>query len=579
MKSKKIDPQRQIVFTSTKANSSIRHRLFFFVFILILCFLVIAIPLILSSYKQYQQSNDALIEIKLLKALSEGANHISKERAFANKLMSSPPEQIDQRRAQLLDYRTQVNQSLNTTIQLLRSNDNKEIADYLITKAQPNLNLARLSVDRYAQTQPEQKSFQQYDRAVKQMFNAWDYYREALKMKIINSNQQDDELFRNMILILLVSDLRDQSGRVASNIIASISYQQQIPEENRARSLQTQYQALYLWKMIDTLQTQYPRTAEYNYLYHQVKIQFLDQGIGLVSDLIQESDRKQPYSLTATQLTEHLVEKFSAIIELQSYLVKETLDEATRQQAEAKQKFITTVILSLLSLLVSVLTLHYIERYILSPLIQAREEVLHLFDPQTPLRQKSKSKRVHGEFVELFDAIARLRDVLVEKDKLELKLRKIAHTDTLSGVANRKALTAYLGARTAPWSDLCLIIMDIDFFKQINDQHGHIAGDHVIQAVARQLMAHESEFDLVVRYGGDEFLLLIEQITQQDALDLAESIRRQIEAISVEQQIDVSVSIGVAVGAENWLALFKKADSALLQSKAKGKNRVEAALS
>lgn len=91
MKSKKIDSQRQIVFTSTKANSSIRHRLFFFVFILILCFLVIAIPLILSSYKQYQQSNDALIEIKLLKALSEGANHISKERAFANKLMSSPP--------------------------------------------------------------------------------------------------------------------------------------------------------------------------------------------------------------------------------------------------------------------------------------------------------------------------------------------------------------------------------------------------------------------------------------------------------------------------------------------------------
>lgn len=106
------------------------------------------------------------------------------------------------------------------------------------------------------------------------MFNAWDYYREALKMKIINSDQQNDELFRNMILILLVSDLRDQSGRVASNIIASISYQQQIPEENRARSLQTQYQALYLWKMIDTLQTQYPRTAKYNYLYHQVKINF-----------------------------------------------------------------------------------------------------------------------------------------------------------------------------------------------------------------------------------------------------------------------------------------------------------------
>ncbi|WP_288366407.1 GGDEF domain-containing protein, partial [uncultured Acinetobacter sp.] len=129
------------------------------------------------------------------------------------------------------------------------------------------------------------------------------------------------------------------------------------------------------------------------------------------------------------------------------------------------------------------------------------------------------------------------------------------------------------------WSDLCLIILDIDFFKQINDQHGHIAGDHVIQAVARQLMAHESKFDLVVRYGGDEFLLLIERIARNDALDVAEMIRAQIEVISIELQIDVSVSMGVAVGAENWLTLFQKADTALLQSKAKGKNRVEAALS
>ena len=80
----------------------------------------------------------------------------------------------------------------------------------------------------------------------------------------------------------------------------------------------------------------------------------------------------------------------------------------------------------------------------------------------------------------------------------------------------------------------------------------------MIQAVARQLMAHESKFDLVVRYGGDEFLLLIERIARNDALDVAEMIRAQIEVISIELQIDVSVSMGVAVGAENWLTLFQK---------------------
>ena len=123
------------------------------------------------------------------------------------------------------------------------------------------------------------------------------------------------------------------------------------------------------------------------------------------------------------------------------------------------------------------------------------------------------------------------------------------------------------------------MLIDIDNFKQVNDSLGHIAGDLVIQSVAESLKSCMRASDLLVRYGGDEFLVLIEDISLDTALRIAEKIRRTVLASELFQseefgQVNVSISAGVAVGAASWMALLARADEALFRAKAKGKNSV-----
>ena len=121
--------------------------------------------------------------------------------------------------------------------------------------------------------------------------------------------------------------------------------------------------------------------------------------------------------------------------------------------------------------------------------------------------------------------------------------------------------------------------MDIDYFKQVNDVHGHLVGDQVIQFVAEKLKDNIRTSDLLVRYGGDEFIVLIENISMERALKIAEKIRCEIyEAASMDStrspDLSVTISIGVAIGAASWTELLEKADRALFQAKEQGKNKV-----
>lgn len=182
----------------------------------------------------------------------------------------------------------------------------------------------------------------------------------------------------------------------------------------------------------------------------------------------------------------------------------------------------------------------------------------------------------------LFTAIRKLEGMLQQRDALEFQLKNIANSDALTGVANRLALESYiqhLEHQPKKLEKLGLLVIDIDDFKQVNDQYGHMLGDKVIQRVANILKAHVRATDLIVRYGGDEFLILLEHITDVEALRIADQIRRDVDSSNMQaglaQELHVSISAGYAVGAASWLELFHKADQSLFKAKAKGKNAVQ----
>jgi two-component system, cell cycle response regulator len=179
---------------------------------------------------------------------------------------------------------------------------------------------------------------------------------------------------------------------------------------------------------------------------------------------------------------------------------------------------------------------------------------------------------------------ARVRASLRTKNLLDL-LSKKAMIDGLTGLWNRMYLDARLStelsASRRSGEPLACIMADVDKFKAINDTHGHAFGDEVIRAVANVLATGCRAEDVVCRYGGEEFAILLPRTTVDDAAILAERLRQKIEALQLvfhDQRVPVTCSFGVANPAGNVPpSVLELADQALYTAKHAGRNRVERA--
>lgn len=172
----------------------------------------------------------------------------------------------------------------------------------------------------------------------------------------------------------------------------------------------------------------------------------------------------------------------------------------------------------------------------------------------------------------------------LEKSRLYADLQRLAITDVLTGCYNRRGLFE-MGQREMERArrygrPLSIIMIDIDHFKLVNDRFGHAAGDLALQALVQRIQSQVREIDLVGRYGGEEFIILLPENNLISAAQVAERLRRAISehTISTPQgEISLTVSIGVAQAdeaTENLEALIARADLALYAAKQRGRNCV-----
>jgi diguanylate cyclase (GGDEF)-like protein len=162
------------------------------------------------------------------------------------------------------------------------------------------------------------------------------------------------------------------------------------------------------------------------------------------------------------------------------------------------------------------------------------------------------------------------------------RLTAQAHTDQLTGVANRRGLLRRIERvherATRGDAGYVVLMVDVDHFKAINDQHGHEGGDRVLQRVAQALQGGLREGDMVARWGGEEFCVLLPRIAPADAQALAERLAQQI-ATDGEPRVTVSIGLAAAgVAGEAADAVIRRADDALYDAKTAGRNQVVASL-
>lgn len=270
------------------------------------------------------------------------------------------------------------------------------------------------------------------------------------------------------------------------------------------------------------------------------------------------------------------------------------------------------VILFLFAVFISGIIYTAISRAILIPIARFRDLMTNILDDPgggIQLRLEMNSRDEIGELAAIFNSMndkvheyqQRLKEKYILADSAlmatneQLKARtaelektlalveQLATTDSLTGLRNRRYFDDYLATtflRAVRFKEpLCMILLDVDHFKQINDQHGHAVGDAVLQGLGKLIMERTRETDACARFGGDEFALLLYRTGDTEALALAQALLRKVHEhafMAGEARLPVTLSLGVArlsPEIHSVEALYGAADQALYEAKRRGRNR------
>lgn len=211
-----------------------------------------------------------------------------------------------------------------------------------------------------------------------------------------------------------------------------------------------------------------------------------------------------------------------------------------------------------------------------SDLAMTVKSALHAYRQARELEQrKAELERINNDLeATIIERTAELRD----KNR---QLEVLSVSDQLTGLFNRLRLDQIMSDEHARnvrcGAALSLIMLDIDYFKAVNDTHGHLVGDAVLIAVAKQLQHGSRELDVVGRWGGEEFLIICRDTDLQGASVLAEKLRNLLAGSSTPVAGTIQASFGVARlrSGESIDSLLARTDAALYRAKHKGRNRVE----
>jgi diguanylate cyclase (GGDEF)-like protein len=536
--------------------------------------LALALVLLVTIANHYLHAKRSHETLQLYREVLLAANVISAERGPTNAMLGGnflPSSDIGQR---LAAFRANSDAALMRIAQLDPVTGKNELL-----KTRSELADARLKVDAQLALPFEDRELGAIRGAIAGMFGAVDAILPLINTTALKTNESGESLADNALIGQKLFEIRDYAGRLGSILTPYIAKRTAITEQDQ-KSLQQMFGRIHqLWELTEPYLARHPALSK---AIADVEIIFLGDGIDLVDKLAREASTGQ-FSFTTRSMTDALVPTFAPLEQVRLSYLDLMLKKADEKLQAASHSFFWVAVLSISIILIDAILVIGTQRMIFGPLLEARERIV-LLAAERDLDGERLPAKGGFEIEEVFRAINVLRDKLVERREMTAQLAMQAKTDGLTGLLNRRSFDQLLN-NTRNYDELTqrgigLILVDIDRFKNINDTYGHAAGDIVLKAIASILADNVRADDVVARFGGEEFAILMEQDNIEILGRVAETLRRTIEntRIFIEpgRALNITASFGIATAGDGGRpeALFRAADQALYAAKAGGRNRV-----
>jgi diguanylate cyclase (GGDEF)-like protein len=553
-----------------------------------LCTLVLAALVIAGSYGDFATARQNLYDISAYREVLDAANALSAERGPANSVLGEPPSPHSPARERLHAFRARSDATL--TRLAMRppapfSLHSHHLPPLMVERVRERLARARTEIDELAGHPREQREMDEIRHAIESMFEVVDALQPAIAWQVRELSACDHGLAAPALTGMMLGDLREYGGRMASQIMAPVAARRPMPVQSLVNATRSRGRLLALWQLAGPAYNMFGAAPALEQAYADAGHQFFGQGMAMIDSLVAQGRVSGHYSMTPTELTNRYVRTLEPLERLRSVFLDEVVAHFTAARAQALRELAAACGTSALILAVLGYMLVFAQRSVFLPLLRARAEVIglaearghpHYAAPPAPAVPAAEMRR-------LFDAIDILRRKLRERASLTAQLEYQARTDSLTGLLNRRALEL-VAAQYAAHDSTSLVLVDVDRFKQINDRHGHAAGDQVLRELAAMMRALVPPEGVLARFGGEEFALLLPHGRPGEAAALAETLRAAIASrpvhLSASTPLRVTASFGVAIGhggERHWQRLFGAADAAMYRAKGDGRNCVREA--
>jgi diguanylate cyclase (GGDEF)-like protein len=550
--------------------------------ILLALSLALALGLISILGSDYLRASRNLEALTLYRKVLTTANRLSAERGPMNSVLGEEPAPDTAARHKLAEFRALSDRSLAEINPAAASGFTRHLVTQdRLDAVHTRLAGARRAADLVSALPLAERSGAEIKDVIAGMFGVVETMRPLVSAAMAELVEHDSTLAGHALTGQMLGDLREYAGRLGSFLAPSIAAHEPLSRRAYDELVLTHGRILQIWQSLERQLALHPDAPDLVTAVGEANRLYFGEGLGLIARLTAEG-KSGHYSVTTEEMTLQYVPSMAPLEQLRERFLDDMLMHAqeTRQTSawwlQAVIAFTVLIVLINLSLLLAA------RRRIFRPLLQARDHIVALAE-ERGLDRPARIGRHGGEVHELFAALETLRLKLRERLRLTERLKVQAETDALTGLLNRRTFDRlgqsdpdfdYLSVETG------LILMDIDRFKPINDTYGHVAGDAVLRAVATLVSEMVRKNDLVMRYGGEEFAIVLPNTSVRTLVRIAETLRAAIaeQAITLADgtELRVTASFGVATGRRggaDWEALIEAADQALYAAKAEGRNR------